>query len=109
MTEVIEDVVLKLETADKMKTGQTRYGNLSRKSEGEFDFESAYCGRGERKWRPRKVDNLNRIRVTQHCDRGDWRITVTMDRDKARGLTINGAIDLEAAISDAISFVRSKG
>ena len=108
MTEVIEEVVLKIESQDRIEPGQRRHGVLERKSEGEFDFESAFLGRGDRQWLPKKVDTKNHIRTTQHKENGDWHILVTVSREKAQSMTINDVLRLEAAISEMISFVRSR-
>ena len=108
MTEVIEDVVLQLNTADTVLEGHSVCGRLTRKTEAEFNFDSIYAARGDRKWKPRKIDAANNIRVTQHCESGDWHLLVSISKEKAKAMTINGVMDLEAAISDALSFVRSK-
>ena len=108
MTEVIEDVVLKIESQDKMEPGQRRYGTLERRSEGEFDFETGYLGRGERQWMPKKIDTKNHIRTTQHRTNGDWHILVSVSQEKAKAMNISDVLDLEAAVSEMISFIRKK-
>ena len=108
MTEVIEDVVLKIESQDKMEVGHSRVGILERRSEGEFDFDAIRIAPAMRKWMPKKIDAKHRIRVTRHSETGDWHVLVTVPKDRAENMNINDVLDLEAAISDALSYVRSK-
>ena len=108
MTEVIEDVVLKLESQDRIEPGQCRAGVLERRSEGEFNFETGYWGKGDRQWMPKKIDSANHIRTTQHRTNGDWHILISVSQEKAKNMNINEALNLENAISDMISYVRSK-
>ena len=107
MTEVIEEVVLKIESQDKIEPGERRSGILERRSEGEFDFEAIHLSPTPRKWMPKKVDVRHRIRVTRHCETGDWHVLVTINKDRAETMNINDVLDLEAAVSDALSYVRN--
>ena len=107
MTEVIEDVVLKLESQDRIEPGQSRAGVLERRSEGEFEFDAIRISAPIRKWIPKKIDVKNRIRVTRHSETGDWHILVTVNKDQAQTMNINDVMNLENAISDALSYVRN--
>lgn len=108
MTEVIEEVVLKIESQDRMEPGQRRAGILERRSEGEFDFETGYWGRGNRQWMPKKIDKKNHIRTTQHRTNGDWHILIAVSQEKAQNMNIDETLNLENAVSDMISFIRSQ-
>ena len=108
MTEVIEDVVLKIESQDRMELGESRVGVLERKSEGEFDFEARYAPNGERQWLPKKVDIKHHIRITRHRTNGDWRILLAVNKDRAQSMNINEVLDLEGGLSDAITYIRNK-
>lgn len=108
MTEVIEDVVLKLESRGRIYEGECRAGILTRRSEAEFEFEASKSYRSERKWLPRKVDRVNHIRLTQNKHNGDWHLLLTVHKEQAKGMKINDVLELEAAISDMLSYIRSK-
>ena len=108
MTEVIEEVVLKIESQDRIEPGQCRAGILERRSEGEFVFDAIRISAPIRKWIPKKIDVKNRIRVTRHSETGDWHILVTVNKEKAQTMNINDVMNLENAISEMISYVRNR-
>lgn len=108
IAEVIEDVVLKLESRGRIYEGECRAGVLTRRSEAEFEFEASESYRSERKWLPRKIDRVNHIRLTQNKHNGDWHLLLTVHKEQVKGMTINEVLELEAAISDMLSYIRSK-
>ena len=108
VTEVIEDAILMLESQGRIYEGESRAGILTRRSEAGFEFEASESYRSERKWLPRKIDRANHIRITQNKLNGDRHVLVTVHKEQVKGMTIIDVLRLEAAISDMLSYIRSK-